>query len=91
MKTAANSTKTTAAIATAKTKAKTTARKADKIYFAIQKAAGVIILVLFTAFALWAENPSPLFFALFVGLPLIFTRQKVLTIIVSEHNNKNTF
>ena len=83
MKTAANSTKTTTA--------KATARKADKIYFAIQKAAGVIILVLFTAFALWAENPSPLFFALFVGLPLIFTRQKVLTIIVSEHNNKNTF
>ena len=87
MKTAANSTKTT----TATTTAKATARKADKIYFAIQKAAGVIILVLFTAFALWAENPSPLFFALFVGLPLIFTRQKVLTIIVSEHNNKNTF
>ena len=87
MKTAANSTRT----ATATTKAKATARKADKIYFAIQKAAGVIILVLFTAFALWAENPSPLFFALFVGLPLIFTRQKVLTIIVSEHNNKNTF
>ena len=87
MKTAANSTKTT----TATTKAKVTTRKTDKIYFAIQKAAGVIILVLFTAFALWAENPSPLFFALLVGLPLIFTRQKVLTIIVSEHNNKNTF
>ena len=87
MKTATNSTKT--AIATAKTKA--TIRKTDKIYFAIQKAAGVIILVLFTVFALWAENPSPLFFALFVGLPLIFTRQKVLTIIVSEYNDKNIF
>ena len=86
MKTAANSTKTAIT-----TKAKETARKSDKIYFAIQKAAGVIILVLFTVFALWAENPSPLFFALFVGLPLIFTRQKVLTIIVSEHNNKNTY
>ena len=89
MKAAANSTKTTAAIAA--TTAKVTTRKTDKIYFAIQKAAGVIILVLFTVFALWAENPSPLFFALFVGLPLIFTRHKVLTIIVSEHNNKNTF
>lgn len=89
MKTAANSTKT--ATATAKTKVKTTARKADKIYFAIQKAAGVIILVLFTVFALWAENPSPLFFALFVGLPLIITRQKVITIIVREYNDKNTF
>ena len=89
MKTAANSTKT--AITTAKTKTKTTARKADKIYFAIQKAAGVIILVLFTIFALWAENPSPLFFSLFVGLPLIITKQKVITIIISEYNNKNTF
>lgn len=83
MKTAANSTKTTTA--------KATARKSDKIYFAIQKAVGVIILVLFTAFALWAENPSPLFFALFVGLPLIFTRQKVITIIVREYNDKNIF
>ena len=87
MKTAASSTKTT----TATTAAKATARKADKIYFAIQKAVGVIILVLFTVFALWAENPSPLFFALFVGLPLIFTRQKVITIIISEYNDKNIF
>ena len=87
MKTAANSTKT----ATVTTATKTTARKTDKIYFAIQKAAGVIILVLFTVFALWAENPSPLFFALFVGLPLIITRQKVITIIIREYNDKNTF
>ena len=89
MKTAANSTKT--AITTAKTKAKATSRKADKIYFTIQKAVGVIILVLFTVFALWAENPSPLFFALFVGLPLIITRQKVITIIIREYNDKNIF
>lgn len=87
MKTAASSTKTT----TATTAAKATSRKTDKIYFAIQKTVGVIILVLFTVFALWAENPSPLFFALFVGLPLIITRQKVITIIISEYNNKNTF
>lgn len=86
MKTAANSAKTAIT-----TKAKVTTRKTDKIYFAIQKAAGVIILVLFTVFALWAENPSPLFFSLFVGLPLIITKQKVITIIISEYNNKNTF
>ena len=89
MKTVANSTKT--AITTAKTKTKTTVQKTDKIYFAIQKAAGVIILVLFTFLAKLAQEPAALFFALFVGLPLIFTRQKVLTIIVSEHNDKNIF
>ena len=87
MKTAANSTKT----ATAKTKAKTTVQKTDKIYFAIQKVAGVIILVLFTFLAKLAQEPAALFFALFVGLPLIITRQKVITIIIREYNNKNTF
>lgn len=89
MKTAANSTKT--AITTAKTKTKTTVQKTDKIYFAIQKAAGVIILVLFTFLAKLAQEPAALFFALFVGLPLIITRQKVITIIIREYNNKNTF
>ena len=91
MKTAANSTKTATAKTTAKTKAKTTVQKTDKIYFVIQKATGVIILVLFTFLAKLAQEPAALFFALFVGLPLIITRQKVITIIIREYNNKNTF
>lgn len=57
---------------------KTTATKTDRIYFAIQKAAGILIVIIFPILGALTEYFEPVLFALFIGVPLIFSKKKIL-------------
>ena len=52
----------------------------EKAYFFIQKTTGILVIFLGVLFGALAENIAPLFFGMFVGLPLFLTKEKVLMI-----------